>query len=514
MGNIDNESRTYCFTMTGFRLVTRLRKDLFDALTVQDMSFFDGKTAEELLTIMSVSCQSMQTALTTSLSLGLRFLFQAVGSTILLLSISWKLTLILFSCVPLFVLGSVVYGHYIRSVEERYQDEGQKQVHETLTHIRSVRALGAEPYVQSRYKLTLQEMYTAGRSVTATHATFMGLTGILPPLSLTLLLYFGLYSLGQGEQSPGSLVSFFLYMLTLILAFGVLGGLYGDIVSGYAAGLQVLKILDRVPCIVLTGSGSGIVKTEWTGRVTLESVSFAYPTRPEVLVLKDINLELAPGSLTVLVGDSGAGKSSILYLIARLYDVAHGRLVMDSKLDVRLASQQWFRPLIGFFLPEEDSFTGKTIYDHILFGYEENIKHLIPQEIVERAAQLANIHSFIMSLPQGYDTRPDRLILSASQKKRLRLARLLIRNPQIVLIDFGNRADEEETDEDREAWRIAIRQISQEQKTVVLVSHDKEILGSADKVVFLSNGSVVESGTHDSLSARQGPYAAFLQGQL
>ncbi|KAJ3068418.1 ATP-binding cassette sub- B member 9, partial [Quaeritorhiza haematococci] len=335
LGGLSSFIRNYAFTITGYRIVRRLRIMVFRSIIVQEIGFFDETKTGDLLSRLSSDTQALQSGLTANISMTVRSLADALGALIIMFGLSWKLTLVMFSSVPVVVLGAIVYGRYIRSLQKTFQDklaEAGSIAQEVFTpapehlllmplyiayvptppllppiqvisQIRTVRSFAKEDHSQKLYEETVDASYRVGVTITTLGAIFNGLMGFFPQAAIALVLYYGGLLVIRREISGGLLTSFLLYTLNLAMSFGVLSGVWGSIMQALGASQRIFHLIDeRVPKIPVSG---GITIPNFQGRITFKDVTFSYPTRPESQVLKGVSLELEPGMRLALVGPSG-----------------------------------------------------------------------------------------------------------------------------------------------------------------------------------------------------------------
>ena len=284
---------------------------------------------------------------------------------------------------------------------------------------------------------------------------------------------------------------------------GQIASMSGDFSKASIAAAELFAIADRVPPID-SYSDAGKRPESCEGNISLKGVQFAYPARPDVIVLKGIDVDVPAGKTVALVGSSGCGKSTIIQLVERFYDPAQGTVLIDGQ-DLRELNIGWARSQVGLVSQEPILYVG-TVRQNIQYG-----KPTATQEEVEAAAKEANVHNFIMSLPDGYDTEVGEkgTQLSGGQKQRIAIARALVRNPKILLLDEATSAL------DSESEKIVQEALDKARKgrTTLVIAHRLSTIQDADTILVLDAGVVVEQGTHNDLIARDGRYAALVKNQ-
>ncbi|KAI8921791.1 hypothetical protein BC831DRAFT_475453 [Entophlyctis helioformis] len=512
VSGITGFARSLAFTLTGYRIVKRLRCAVFRAISIQDISFFDASNTGELVSRLSSDAQVLQQALTVNISMLLRFLTQAVGALVVLFSLSWKLTLIMFSCVPLVVIGSVIYGNYVSTVQEKFQDllaAAQSIAQEAIAQIRTVRSFAKETFAQERYYNAIDETHKIGVHISTVQALFMGLTGFLPQIAIALVLYSGAVMVINGDITTGLLTSFILYTLTLAMAFGVLSGLFGDFMQAVGASQRIFELMDQVPDIPVTGGAS---IPNFRAKIALKNVEFSYPTRPDAPILKGVSLTLEPGTTLALVGPSGQGKSTIMSLLLRFYDAQAGSIILDDCYNLKVIDPSWYRSVIGYVSQEPVLFSG-TIEENIMYGWQRKDRQPTTEEVI-LAAKQANAHMFIDEFPDKYNTAVGErgVQLSGGQKQRIAIARAFLLNPKILLLDEATSALDAESEHlVQEAIDRAM-----EGRTVVVIAHRLSTVMNATKIAVIEHGVVAEAGTHAELMSAnaRGVYRSLVMRQM
>lgn len=497
--------RYYLFTIAGERILTTLRKTLYGRILSQEIAFFDTRRTGELLNRLASDTTVLQNAVSVNISMALRHFATVLGGIALLFYTSPTLTLLMLVVVPPVALGTVVFGRMIRKLSRKVQDalaEAGEIAEETLAGVRTVRAFTQEQGELARYGGAIDEAFNQSRHRIKATGVFIGGTMFAGYAAVALVLWYGGRLVLNTPMQVGDLTSFVLYTLLVAFSLGSLGGLWADFMRATGATERVFDLMDRIPTIPTQG---GTRLDHVDGRVELDSVNFAYPSRPDVVVLKDISLTLNAGEVVALVGSSGGGKSTIAAMIARFYDPASGRILIDGT-DARDLDPGWLREQIGSVAQEPILFS-TTIADNIRYGRPD----ATPAE-VEQAARVANAHDFIQHFPDGYNTEVGErgVQLSGGQKQRVAIARAVLKDPRILILDEATSALDAESEY---LVKEALDRLMAGRTTLV-IAHRLSTVKDADRVVVLDRGSVVQRGTHDALLEQDGLYQRLVSRQL
>jgi len=497
--------RHLLFSLAGERGVRRVRERLYANLLAQEVAFFDGSRTGELISRLGTDAASLQGLLASQFSMALRHVITAVGGIVLLFVTSPKLTLVMLAVVPAVAIGAVVYGRKVRALARRYQDalaEASHVAEESLSSIRTVRSFVAEPAERARYERAIADSYAAARKRAYAGATFMGGASAGVFASIAAVLGYGGVLVARGDLTAGALTAFLVYTLLIAMSLGQLADLWAEVMRGIGAADKIFQLVQRAPAMPLTG---GVRPERCEGRLSLEGLRFAYPTRPDVEVLRGIDLEIAPGEVVALVGPSGSGKSTIGALLGRLYDPTGGTFRLDGR-DLRELDPAWLRGRIGV-VPQEPILFSTTV--------EENVRYGRPgaaRDEVVRACEAAHAHAFVSAFPDGYATLVGERgqQLSGGQRQRLAIARAVLKDPRILLLDEATSALDAESEalvKDALARLMVGR-------TTLIIAHRLSTVASADRVLVVEDGRIVEAGRHAELVARGGLYRRLVERQL
>jgi len=321
---------------------------------------------------------------------------------------------------------------------------------------------------------------------------------------MILVLWYGATLVLNGDMSPGTLTSFVLYTLTVGFSLAGLAGLFGSLMKAVGANDRVFQIIDRQPLVPLRG---GEILPSLRGQVNFNKVSFWYPSRPQAQVLNEVTLELKPGTVTALVGASGGGKSTIVSLIERFYDVEpqHGSITIDG-YNIQHLDPSWLHRQMGL-VSQEPILFATSIRENLTYGVE----HATDAEI-DQACRMANAYDFINAFPDKHGTLVGErgVRLSGGQKQRVAIARAILMNPKILIADEATSSLDAESEFHVQE---ALDRLMQG-RTVLVVAHRLSTVKNADNVIVIERGKVVEQGTHDSLLKKSGTYAKLVRRQL
>jgi ATP-binding cassette subfamily B protein len=497
--------RYMLFTISGERIVARLRLDLYQSLLSQETAFFDERRTGELTSRLSADTTVLQNTVSANVSIALRNLAAVFGGTALLFYTSPVLTALMLAVVPPVALGAVVYGKRVRKLSRDLQDSlasANDVAEESLSGIRTVRAFAAEASEVSRYGRAIDASFRLARQRAFNAGAFFGSASFAAYAAAAVVLWYGSRMVMDGTLSIGALTSFLMYSLLVAFALGACGELYTDFMRASGAGERVFELLDRVPAMPCEG---GIILPAPRGALRFEKVSFSYPARKAAGVLWGVDLCVAPGEVVALVGPSGSGKSTLAALLARMYDPQSGVVRFDGE-DVRRLDPKWLREQIGTVAQEPLLFSS-SIADNIRYG-----KISASPEAVEAAARAANAHGFIQGFPQGYDTLVGErgVQLSGGQKQRVAIARAVLKDPRILVLDEATSALDAESEHlVREALERLMRG-----RTTLVIAHRLSTVAGSDRVVVIEGGRIVQSGKHAALMAEEGLYRRLVERQF
>lgn len=471
--------------------LANIRLALYSNLIKLPMTFFSQKRVGELNSRISSDITQIQDTLTTTIAEFLRQFILIIGGIALLAFISIKLTLIMLAVVPLVAVAAVIFGRFIRKYSKKVQDtvaESHVIVEETLQGISNVKAFANEWYEIARYNGKIREIVRIGIKGGLYRGYFASFIIFCLFGAIVAVVWFGVTLSINGEMSVGQLISFVLYSTFVGASFGGVAELYAQIQKAIGATERVFELLDEKPEPIIDIALQQ--KFRILGNVAFENVAFSYPTRSEIQVLKNVSFTANFGEKVALVGPSGVGKSTIASLLLRFYDITGGSIKIDGK------------PISEYDLGQLRANMSIVPQDVILFGgtIRENIAYGKPDatdDEIYNAARQANAYTFIESFPEKFETLVGErgIKLSGGQRQRIAIARALLKNPAILILDEATSSLDSESEKlVQEALEILMQG-----RTSIIIAHRLATIRKADKILVVDKGTIIEQGTHQEL---------------
>lgn len=473
--------------------LANLRLALYSNLVKLPMSFFSQKRVGELNSRISSDITQIQDTLTSTIAEFLRQFILIIGGIALLASESFKLTLLMLSVVPLVAVAAVIFGRFIRGYSKRVQDkvaESQIIVEETMQGISIVKAFANEWYEIARYKGKIQEVIQIAIKGGKYRGYFASFIIFCLFGSIVAVVWYGVQLSIAGEMSVGQLISFVLYSTFVGASFGGVAELYAQIQKAIGATERVFELLDENPEKINNSLPRTLEKI--SGNVRFKNVAFQYPSRKEMKVLKDVNFTAHFGQKIAIVGPSGAGKSTIASLLLRFYSITEGSITIDDK-NIYGYDLEQLRGNMSI-VPQDVILFGGTIRENIAYG-----KPNATEEEILAAAKQANAYNFIESFPEKLNTLVGErgVKLSGGQRQRIAIARALLKNPSILILDEATSSLDSESEKlVQEALEVLM-----EGRTSIIIAHRLSTIRSADQILVLNEGIIAEQGTHQELIA-------------
>ncbi|WP_439495919.1 ABC transporter transmembrane domain-containing protein [Bosea sp. (in: a-proteobacteria)] len=494
-----SSARFYLVMTVGERIVSDLRSDVFTHLTRLEPAFFDSSRAGDLVSRLTADTTQIKSTFGSTASIALRNGIMFLGALALMVVTSPQLSAIVIAAIPLIVLPLVLSGRSVRRRARAAQDrlaDASAYASEAVGAIRTMQSFGAERQTARAFEDASNDAYAASRAASGSRAWLSGVAIFLVSASVVCVLWVGATEVFAGRMTGGRLSQFVLYAVLAASSLGQLSEVYGEISAAAGAAGRLGEILATKPAIAAPPHPKAMPEPS-LGELAFAHVSFAYPGRT-ASALHDLSFSIRPGERVALVGPSGAGKSTVLQLALRFYDPASGRVTVDGVAGTEADPEVWRRRFA--LVPQEPSVFGVSIRDNIAYG-----RPGASLAEVEEAARLAAADGFIRSLPQGYDTVVGErgVTLSGGQRQRLAIARAVLKDAPILLLDEATSALDSESER---AVQDALDRLMLGRTTLV-VAHRLATILSADRILVLDEGRVVEEGSHAELKARGGLYA-------
>ncbi len=481
-----------------------LRNTLYDHLQNLSFSFHDEAETGQLMSRMTIDIEAVRNFIPLGLLRGLIALLTFGAISVILFQLDWRLALVTMLCIPILTFLSIQVSRRLRPLWLGVQNETGALgaiMQENLSGMRVVKAFAREDFAISQYdakNLQVRELNMSAMRLSAWNQPLMVL--VLNAITVLVIWVGGIAVIGH-QLSLGVLVAISQYMLLLATPVRSFGFMVTWFLRGLSGGIRIFSVLDTPPAIADAPGAVTLKRVE--GHVQFEHVAFDYGNGREVL--RDINIDAQPGQIIAILGATGSGKSTILHLLPRFYEVTEGRVLIDGK-DVRKVKLSSLRRNVGLVLQDVFLFNA-TLRDNIAYGVSG-----ATEEQIIAAAKAARIHEFALTLPDGYDTWVGErgVTLSGGQKQRVAIARTLLLDPRILILDDSTSSVDMETEYlIQQALDVVMRG-----RTTFVVASRLRTIKSADLILVLEQGSIVERGTHETLLAEGGAYTRLYDLQL
>lgn len=500
---ISNFTSGACFGYTSSKLVRRIRDMSFQQLLRQEISFFDHdeNTVGSLTGTLSRDAQAVEGLGGITLGKMLDAFLTVVVSSIISIAIAWKFGLVLSASIPVLLFCGFYRFYLLSEFEAKVKTENATTstfACEATSSIRTVVALTRETDVWETYHSKLSAMISKNRPSSLKSAFFYGLCQGSIFFIMALATWYGGSLLGTGEYT---LFKFYLVFMSIVFgaeSAGFVFSLAPDLGKAVQAAKNIKTLLERVPAIDSWSQEGEDLPEDIKGNIEFSNVQFRYPTRPEVPVLRGLDLTINAGQYVALVGASGCGKSTTISLIEEFYRPNAGRILLDGR-DITELKISKYREVISLVSQEPTLYAGSIRHNVRLGSHRE-----VSDADIEEACKQANIHDFIMSLPEGYETLcgSKGALLSGGQKQRIAIARALVRKPKVLLLDEATSALDSESEKVVQAALDA----AAKGRTTIAVAHRLSTIQNADVIFVFEAGRVVEKGTHQELLAKKERY--------
>ncbi|KAL8673835.1 MAG: hypothetical protein Q9168_001747 [Polycauliona sp. 1 TL-2023] len=506
---------TVGFIYTGEHITQKIREQYLAAILRQNIAFFDKLGAGEITTRITADTNLVQDGISEKIALTLTAVATFVTAFVIAFIKYWKLTLILSSTVWAITLimggGSRFIVKYNKQSLESYA-LGGSVAEEVISSIRNATAFSTQDKLARQYDKHLTEAEKWGLKLKRVLAVMIGGMFTIIYLNYGLSFWQGSRYLVAGEMNLPDVLTIMLAIMIGAFSLGNVAPNAQAFTTSVAAAGKIFNTIDRIsPLDPKSEKGDKLDKVE--GTIELRNIKHIYPSRAEVVVMEDVNLIVPAGKTTALVGASGSGKSTIVGLVERFYDPVGGQVYLDGH-KVSSLNLRWLRQQMSL-VSQEPTLFGTTIYGNIQHGLigtkHENASSEVQKDLITNAAKMANAHDFVSGLPEGYETNVGErgFLLSGGQKQRIAIARAMVSDPRILLLDEATSA----LDTKSEGVVQAALDVAAKGRTTIVIAHRLSTIRTADNIVVMSQGRIVEQGSHDELLEMRSAYYNLVEAQ-
>jgi ATP-binding cassette, subfamily B, bacterial len=487
--------RIYTFAQVSEKAMRDVRQTLYAKIITLPIFHFEKRRVGELMSRITSDITQLQDVLSITLAEFFRQVFTLVGGVALITYISWKLTLFMLATFPVLVISAIVFGKFIRKISKKAQDELANTniiVEETLTSIQAVKAFTNEKYEVNRYTSSLNKVLGEALKAATLRGGFVSFVIFALFGGIVGVVWYGAALVAQGDLILADLLTFIFYTAFIGGSVGGLGDIYAQLQKTIGASDRILEILGDPSEIDLTletpASPVGF------SQIKVQDLEFSYPSRPSVQIIKGINFTIEPGQKVAIVGTSGTGKSTLAQLFMRFYEPNAGSISLGDRSIADIDITEW-RKMVAL-VPQEVLLFGGTIRENIAYG-----KPGATQEEIESAAELAYAKEFVESFPEKWDTMVGErgVKLSGGQRQRIAIARAILKNPKFLLLDEATSA----LDSESEKWVQSALEELMKNRTSLIIAHRLSTIRSADLILVMEEGKIIESGSHEELMKKK-----------
>ncbi|MEC1005440.1 multidrug resistance ABC transporter ATP-binding protein/permease BmrA [Bacillus subtilis] len=494
---------TYALNYNGQKIISGLRDLLWKKLIKLPVSYFDTNASGETVSRVTNDTMVVKELITTHISGFITGIISVIGSLTILFIMNWKLTLLVLVVVPLAALILVPIGRKMFSISRETQDETARftgLLNQILPEIRLVKASNAEDVEYGRGKMGISSLFKLGVREAKVQSLVGPLISLVLMAALVAVIGYGGMQVSSGELTAGALVAFILYLFQIIMPMGQITTFFTQLQKSIGATERMIEILAEEEEDTVTGKQIENAHLP----IQLDCVSFGY--KPDQLILKEVSAVIEAGKVTAIVGPSGGGKTTLFKLLERFYSPTAGSIRLGDEPIDTYSLESW-REHIGYVSQESPLMSG-TIRENICYGLERDVT----DAEIEKAAEMAYALNFIKELPNQFDTEVGErgIMLSGGQRQRIAIARALLRNPSILMLDEATSSLDSQSEKSvQQALEVLM-----EGRTTIVIAHRLSTVVDADQLLFVEKGEITGRGTHHELMASHGLYRDFAEQQL
>ena len=498
--------RIYTFAQVSEKAMRDVRQTLYAKIITLPIFHFEKRRVGELMSRITSDITQLQDVLSITLAEFFRQIFTLVGGVALITYLSWKLTLFMLATFPLLVISAIVFGKFIRKISKKAQDELANTniiVEETFQSIQAVKAFTNEKYEVNRYTNSLNKVVNEALKAATLRGGFVSFIIFALFGGIVGVVWYGAQLVAQGDLILADLLTFIFYTAFIGGSVGGLGDIYAQLQKTIGASDRILEILGDPSEVDIHEKETNAQIT--FGTIDLQDIHFSYPSRPGVEILKGISFTIEPGQKIAIVGTSGTGKSTLAQLMMRFYEPSQGKIMMGDYAIQDMPVGDW-RKMVAL-VPQEVLLFGGSIRENIAYG-----KPGASEQEIQQAAEQAYAKEFIESFPEKYDTLVGErgVKLSGGQRQRIAIARAILKDPKFLILDEATSA----LDSESEKWVQSALEELMKNRTSLIIAHRLSTIRSADKIIVMESGKIVEMGSHENLMAKkQGVYQKMVKLQ-
>ncbi|MDO4323945.1 MAG: ABC transporter ATP-binding protein [Lachnospiraceae bacterium] len=488
------------------KVLLTIRNQLYEHLQTLSFHFFDSRPTGKILARVVGDPNSLKDVLNDSVTKLIPDLLTIAGVSVIMLVKNWKLAMAALLTLPILCGGMFViqiFGHRLWQIHRKKNSNLNAFIHESFSGIRIVQSFAAEPEKEADFDRCSEEYRSSFVDAVRIGDLFGALVEITWGLGGFLLYFIGIRIVGADKVGVGTFLAFSTYLGMFWSPIRNLANFYNKLVTNISAAERIFDILDT-PAEITDREGSYCLP-QVKGDVSFEHVDFAYTDEPDRLVLKDVSFSVRAGETIALVGSTGAGKTTIVNLISRFYDVAAGSVRIDGH-DIHDVTMESLRSQMGVMTQDTFLFTG-TIRENICYGKSD-----ATEEEMTAAAKAVHAHEFIMEMEQGYDTQISERSaqLSIGQRQLLAFARTMVSDPRILILDEATSSIDTHTELQVQAGIEAMLK----NRTSFIIAHRLSTIRNADRIFYIDDQNIVEAGSHEELMEKKGAYYRLYQSQF